>query len=401
MIVLESDKATMEIPSPVKGVVKKLLVATGDKVSQGTPILEAEVEAAGGEEKTSAPDKAAEEKTPSKPSAAESKRSSQSETAAASQEPAKPSTQKDTLEANLSADVHAGPAVRRLANELGVNLSLVKGSGPKGRVLKDDVHRFVKEQLTKPAPAATGSGLPQLPEIDFSKFGEVDIEPLNKIRKVSAANLHRSWVTVPHVTQHDQADITDLEAFRKSQNQVLKEQGVKLTPLAFLVKAVVHALKAFPHFNASLDHTGENLVYKKYFHIGVAVDTPNGLVVPVIRDADQQSVVEISESLKVLSEKARNKKLSPAEMQGGTFSISSLGGIGGTAFTPIVNWPEVAILGVSRSSMQPVYQNGEFVPRLMLPLSLSYDHRVIDGADAARFTTYLSDILSDIRKMVL
>jgi pyruvate dehydrogenase E2 component (dihydrolipoamide acetyltransferase) len=299
--------------------------------------------------------------------------------------------------------VHASPAVRRFARELGVDLTRVRGSGPKGRILKDDVQAYVKDELARPkATAATGAfAMPELPQIDHSKFGTVEQVPLTRIQKVSSVNLHRNWITIPHVTQHDEADITELEAFRKSMKDEAAREGVRLTPLAFMMKAVVCSLKAFPTFNASLAADGEQLILKKYYHIGVAVDTPNGLVVPVIRDVDQKGVLELARELGEVSAKARDGKLAPGAMQGSSFSISSLGGIGGTAFTPIVNWPDVAILGVSKSRMQPVWNGKEFVPRLMLPLSLSYDHRVIDGAVAARFITHLSGVLADIRKILL
>jgi pyruvate dehydrogenase E2 component (dihydrolipoamide acetyltransferase) len=294
--------------------------------------------------------------------------------------------------------------VRRLARELGVDLGRVVASGPRQRILKEDVHEYVRNRLHaqgEPVVAGSGGGLPALPEIDFNAFGATEAQPLSKLKRVAATNLHRSWVHIPHVTQFDHADITDLEAFRKAEGERLKSRDIKLTLLAFLVKACAAALREFPRFNASLSNDGETLILKQYCHIGIAVDTPNGLVVPVIRDADQKSLIEIANTLQQLSAKARDRKLSPADMQGGCFSISSLGGIGGTAFTPIVNWPEVAILGVSRADLQPVYQSGSFVPRLMLPLSLSYDHRVIDGADAARFTTWLAQHLADIRRLLL
>jgi pyruvate dehydrogenase E2 component (dihydrolipoamide acetyltransferase) len=299
---------------------------------------------------------------------------------------------------------HASPSIRRFARELGVDLSLVKGSAEKGRITKDDVQNYVKVALSTPRGTATGIGgiqLLDMPVVDFAKFGEIESKPLSRIKKISGANLHRNWVMLPHVTQFDEADITELEAFRKEIGAEYAKQGVKITPLVFLLKAVVMALQKFPEFNASLDASGENLILKKYFHIGVAVDTPDGLMVPVIRDVDQKGLVQLAKELGEISQRARDKKLTAAEMQGGCFSISSLGGIGGTAFTPIINAPEVAILGVSRSSMKPVWKEGEFVPRLMLPLSLSYDHRVIDGASGARFTTALAQVLSDVRRLVL
>jgi pyruvate dehydrogenase E2 component (dihydrolipoamide acetyltransferase) len=299
--------------------------------------------------------------------------------------------------------IHASPSIRRYARELGVNLDQVIGSGPKGRIVKADVKAFVKSAMSSGGAAAAGTGISvsSLPEIDYSKFGEIETIALSRIQKISGAYLHRSWVTVPHVTQFDDADITELEAFRKSLAKEAEQKGVRLTPLVFLMKAVVTALQAFPNFNASLDASGENLVLKKFFHIGIAVDTPKGLVVPVVRDVDQKGLFDLAAELGEISIRARDSKLSPGDMQGGCFTISSLGGIGGTYFTPIVNAPEVAILGVSRSKMQPVYIDGEFAPRLILPLGLSYDHRVIDGAQAARFTNFLSQVISDIRRVLL
>jgi len=302
---------------------------------------------------------------------------------------------------------HASPSVRKFARELGVDLGKVKGTGPKGRITQSDVQEFVKGVMrgaATPAPAAPAAksgynlNLPAWPQVEFAKFGAVETRPLSRIRKLSGGFLHRNWVGIPHVTQHDEADITDLEAYRKENAQVAEKQGFKLTMLAFLVKASADALRQFPDFNSSLDQAGENLIVKKYFHIGVAVDTPDGLVVPVIRDADRKGVFDVARELAEISKRAREKKLKPDEMRGGSFSISSLGGIGGTAFTPIINAPEVAILGVSRSQMRPVYKDGAFVPRLILPMSLAYDHRVIDGAAAARFTTHLASVLSDFRR---
>jgi pyruvate dehydrogenase E2 component (dihydrolipoamide acetyltransferase) len=293
---------------------------------------------------------------------------------------------------------HASPSVRRFARELGVDLTQVEGSGPKGRILRDDVQAFVKRALSQ---GAGGLGVAPMPEVDFSQFGEIESQPLTKINKLTGENLHRNWVTIPHVTQFDEADITELDSFRKQLSEEYKPKGIRITFLAFLFKAVVSALKEYPRFNASLDATQENLILKRYFHIGVAVDTPGGLVVPVIRDVDRKSLVELAAEMGEVSVRARERKLKPADMQGGCFTISSLGGIGGTKFTPIINAPEVAILGVSRSKLQPVWNGSEFVPRLIMPLALSYDHRVIDGADGARFTTYLSGLLSDMRRMLL
>ena len=396
--VLESDKASLEIPVPQAGTVESVIIKVGDKVSTGDPLLTLAV--SGGDV---APE--AKENTATS-SASVSQTSASDKQEQNKQEQAKPTQTSTAIPAAANSPgkaVHAGPAVRKLAREMGVDLGQVPGTGPKNRILKEDVHAWVKQRLESQSAPATGSGgmSLDLPDIDFSQFGDVEREELNKLRKVSAQNLHRSWLTIPHVTQHDNADITDLEAFRKQQNKALEREGVKLTMLAFLVAACAKALKEFPRFNSSLENSGEALIHKHYINIGIAVDTPNGLVVPVIKDADKKTLKEIAQEMGELAEKARNRKLTPADMKGGTFSISSLGGIGGTAFTPIVNWPEVAILGVSRSDMQPVWDGNQFVPRLTLPLSLSYDHRVIDGADAARFTTYLSQLLSDMRRVLL
>ncbi len=388
LIVLESDKATMEIPAPKAGKILELLVSIGDKVSEGDNIAKLSVQSAGSPA-ASAPTAAPSTSTASTP---------------APSKPAAPApvTSVDSASLVRSGNVHAGPAVRKLARELGVDLGQVKGSGPRGRVQKEDLHAYVKQKVQAPQ-AATGSGfqLPEMPKIDFSKFGDIERVELNKLRKVSARNLHRSWVTVPHVTQFDEADITDLEAFRKNDVPKMAPEGVKVTPLAFMLKACAHALKQFPKFNASLDNDGEHLILKQYVNIGVAVETPDGLVVPVLRNVDQKSVFDLAKECAEIAKKARDKKLPLDSMQGGNFSISSLGGIGGTAFTPIVNAPEVAILGVSKAQMKPVWNGSEFKPRLTLPLSLSYDHRVIDGADAARFTSYLAGLLSDIRRVIL
>ena len=388
MIVLESDKATMEVPCPQNGTVTHVLVKVGDKISEGSEVLKLKVVGVA----SSSPSASMPEPAAAKTESTTTQPKQQSASAVAAASPTQTTSKK----------VHAGPAVRRLARELGVDLGEVKATGPRNRIVKEDVHEYVKQRMTGQGEAVKGSsGLPELPDIDFSKWGEVEAQALSKLKRVSASNLHRSWVHIPHVTQFDEADITELEAFRKSEGAKLKDQGVKLTFLPFLIKAVVKTLQAFPRFNSSLSKDGTELILKKYINVGIAVDTPEGLLVPVVKNADQKSLVELAQELVVLSGKARDRKLSPADMQGGTFSISSLGGIGGTAFTPIVNWPEVSILGVSRSSHKPVYENGEFVPRLMLPLSLSYDHRVIDGADAARFTRYLSDMLQDIRRVLL
>ncbi len=397
LITLESDKATMEIPSPSSGVVKELKIKVGDKVAKGAPILVLVTQ--GGA--APAP-KAAPAPTPSPSSA----------TAAAPSKPApaaRPVPQEPLPQTGEKP--HASPSVRKFARELGVDLTRVKGSGPKGRILHADVQAFVKSAL-QGGPSAKGQAglpfnLPAWPEVDFAKFGPVEVKPLARIQKLSGPYLHRNWISIPHVTQFDEADITELEAFRKAQTAETEKKGFKLTMLAFMIKACVTALRQFPQFNASLDKSGESLVIKKYYHIGVAVDTPGGLVVPVVRDADRKGVFDLAHELADISKLARDGKLKPGDLQGGTFSISSLGGIGGTAFTPIINAPEVAILGVSRGALRPAFRgkdekgNDIFVARLMLPLSLSYDHRAIDGATAARFSSYLVSVLSDIRKLIL
>jgi pyruvate dehydrogenase E2 component (dihydrolipoamide acetyltransferase) len=393
LITLESDKATMEIPSPADGVVKELKVKVGQKISKGAPIL---VMHSGAQAPAAAPVPAA---SPV-PSPAVPARTAVPAKAQPASAPAESGEESGTKP-------HASPSVRKFARELGVDLTLVRASGPKGRILHTDVQGFVKGALAKGPRAAEAKGaglpfnLPAWPEVDFAKFGPVETKPLPRIQKLSGPYLHRNWISIPHVTQFDEADITDLEAFRKAQTAETEKRGFKLTMLAFMIKACVTALKQFPQFNASLDKSGESITIKKYYHIGVAVDTPGGLVVPVVRDADRKGIFELAQELAEISKLARDQKLKPTDMQGGTFSISSLGGIGGTFFTPIINAPEVAILGVSRSAIRPVWNAKEFAPRLMLPLALSYDHRVIDGATAARFTTYLVSVLSDIRKLVL
>ncbi len=401
LISVESDKATMEIPSPAAGVVKELKIKVGDKVAEGSLLLlldESEGVAA-----PAAPG------APKAPVAAPAPPPAPSAPApvAAPITPAAPVPFEPVFE-SATFKPHASPSIRKFARELGVDLAKVSGTGPKGRVTQEDVQGFVKGVMrgapATAAPASAGGygfNLPEWPNVDFAKFGPIESKPLARIKKLSGANLHRNWVGIPHVTQFDQADITDLEAFRKSNTAETEKQGFKLTMLAFLIKASVTALRQHPDFNASLDKTGESLILKKYFHVGVAVDTPDGLVVPVIRDADRKGVFDLARELSEISKLARDKKLKPGDMQGGCFSISSLGGIGGSAFTPIINAPEVAILGVSKSAMQPVWNGKEFEPRLMLPLSLSYDHRVIDGASAARFTSYLASVLSDIRRSLL
>lgn len=381
---LEGDKASMDIPSSDAGVVESVLIKVGDKVSEGTVICTIKEAAATDKPAAKAPD------------------SNQTVTPLAAKEVgalATASTAPVPVPATTSSTTHASPAIRRLARELDINLNQIKGTGEKNRITKDDIKNYLSR-----GAASSGAGLNLLPQpvVDFAKYGTVESQPLSKIKKISGANLHRNWVMIPHVTQFIEADITELEQFRQENKDKAVKKGFKLTPLVFIIKAVVSALKKFPQFNASLDASGEQLILKKYFHIGVAVDTPNGLVVPVIRDADKKGIFDLAKELEAISAKARDGKLTMADMQGGCFSISSLGGIGGTAFTPIINAPEVSILGVSQSSMKPVYQkDGTFLPRLMLPLSLSYDHRVIDGADGARFSVYLSQCLSDIRTLLL
>lgn len=407
LITVESDKASMDIPAPFAGVVKEVKIKVGDKVAQGTllmtmdvtetvaaPVIEAKPTAVAVEEahQVAIPEPTRPAPEPPKP-------------VQPTQQPAPVGESAVVVSGKLS---HASPSIRKFARELGVNLALVTGSGAKNRILQSDVQSYVKGELAKPRTENMGAGVSGLaalpmPVIDFSKFGAVETKPLSRIKKLSGANLHRNWVTAPHVTQFDEADITDLEDFRKSMQADAEKRGVKLTMLAFLIKASVNALKAYPNFNASLSPDGDNLILKNYFNIGFACDTPDGLVVPVVRDVHQKDVLDIARDLMDLSAKARERKLKVEEMQGGCFTISSLGGIGGTMFTPIINCPEVAILGVSRSSMQPVYNkdtNG-FEPRLILPMSLSYDHRVIDGADGARFTSHMRMMLSDVRRLLL
>jgi pyruvate dehydrogenase E2 component (dihydrolipoamide acetyltransferase) len=409
LITLESDKASMDIPAPFAGVVKEVKMKVGDKAAQGGLILVME-----------ASDTAPAEKPAAQPSATpvvstvtvDEKHVPIPEPTRPVAEPPKviqPQAMPNPVAASIAGAsgklAHASPSVRKFARELGVNLSLIAGSGAKNRIMQSDVQAFVKGELAKPRSENMGSGLSTLPMpvIDFSQFGTIEAKPLSRIKKLSGANLHRNWVTAPHVTQFDEADITDLEDFRKSMVADAEKRGVRLTLLAFLMKAVVNALRTYPNFNASLSPEGDSLILKQYFHIGFACDTPDGLVVPVVRDVNSKDVMDIARDLADLSAKARERKLKIEEMQGGCFTISSLGGIGGTMFTPIINCPEVAILGVSRSSMQPVYNaaSKSFEPRLILPLSLSYDHRVIDGADGARFTSHLRMMLSDVRRLLL
>ncbi len=392
LITVESDKASMEIPSSASGKVLKVKVNIGDKVAEGSVLLMMEVnneESLAEQTKNSAPKDDVVKLNVSAPAEAKPSKSSVNKLS--------PTVH---LDEKRFSKAYASPSVRKFARELGVDLGDVTGTSRKGRINKDDVKGFVKKTLNT---KATGSslGITPMPEVDYSKFGDIETQSLSKINKLTGEFLHRSWVTVPHVTQFDEADITEMEAFRKQMSKEMEKEGIKITPLAFIIKAVVATLKLYPRFNSSLDNTGENLILKKYFNIGVAVDTPDGLVVPVIREVDQKSLVEISQEIRGYAQKARDKTLKPSDMQGGCFTISSLGGIGGTKFTPIVNAPEVAVLGVSKSTIQPQWDGNEFKPRLMLPLSLSYDHRVIDGADGARFTAHLSKMLSDIRRMMV
>ena len=396
LITLESDKATMEIPSPAAGVVKEIRVKPGDKVSQGAPILVLE-----GAEQRAEPR--------SEPKAEAPKAAPATAKPAAAPSPAPRPVPAEPREEAGGAKPHASPSVRKFARELGVDLTQVQGTGPKGRILHSDVQAFVKGALsaTRAAPPVKGGmgglpfNLPPWPDVDFAKFGPVETKPLPRIQKLSGPYLHRNWISIPHVTQCDDADITDLEAFRKAQTAETEKKGFKLTMLAFMIKACITALRQYPQFNSSLDKSGENIIIKKYYNIGVAVDTLGGLVVPVVKEADRKGVFDLAHELAEISKVARDGKLKPADLQGSTFSISSLGGIGGSYFTPIINAPEVAILGVSRSVIKPVWDGKSFAPRLVLPLALSYDHRVIDGATAARFTTYLVSVLSDIRKLIL
>lgn len=419
LITLEGDKASMDVPSPAAGTVDEVSVKVGDKVSEGSLILTLKTEEAaeekeekekkeeeGKEKAEKEKEEEKEEKKKEEKEGEKKKKKKEKEKEEKEKEEEKKEKKKEekeeekkTEEVEEEGDIHAGPGVRRIAREFGIDLQKIQGTGQKNRILKEDVQKYVKQKLQQ---AETGMGMPAAPKVDFSKFGEIEKQDLSKIKKLSGANLHRNWVSIPHVTQFGEADITELEAFRQEQKKSAEKQGFKLTPLVFIMKAAVAALKVYPIFNSSLSSNGEQLIMKKYFHIGVAVDTPNGLVVPVIRDVDKKGLFELAKELGEISKKAREKGLSLTDMQGGCFSISSLGGIGGTAFTPIINAPEVAILGVSQTYKKPVYQTyGEFVPRLMLPLSLSYDHRVVDGADGARFMVYLSKRLQDIRTLLL
>ena len=399
LITVESDKASMEIPTAVAGVIKSIAVKVGDKIKKGSVMLQLEASAANTVAPVAVPVAAA----PSTPAPAAVAAVAPPPVVAAPV----PTAGKLEIPASTAGLPHASPSVRKFARELGVDLTLVKGSGNKQRIVQEDIQNFVKQALAGGSSSANvgstslGGGLDLLPwpKVDFTKFGSITSKPLSRIKKISGANLHRNWVMIPHVTNNDEANITDLEALRVTLNKENEKAGIKVTMLAFLIKAVVAALKKFPEFNASLD--GDNLILKEYFHIGFAADTPNGLVVPVIRDADKKGILELAVETNELAKKARDGKLSPAEMQGGCMSISSLGGIGGTHFTPIINAPELAILGVSRSYMKPVWDGKQFVPQLTLPLSLSYDHRVIDGASGARFNAYLGSLLADFRRIAL
>jgi len=391
LMVLESDKATLEVPAPQAGEIKLVKAKVGEKVSQGDLLMTMDADEAG---------VASPETQPSEPTTSESQQMVTESPAVESAPEAVPAVTEQPPAEPTTGKSHASPGVRRFARKLGVDLSQVAGSASHGRILKEDVQQFVQQRLSE-GPAAAGAALPSLPEVDFSQFGETDKQPLGRIKKLSGAHLHRCWVNVPHVTQFDEVDITELEAFRKALKETTAQKGARLTIFTFLLQACAAVLKEMPEFNSSLAGDGEHLIYKKYINIGVAVDTPNGLVVPVIRDVDKKSGLELARELGEVSERARQGKLTPKDMQGGCFTISSLGGIGGTAFTPIVNAPEVAILGVSRAAMKPVWDGNEFQPRLMLPLALSYDHRVIDGAQGVRFTTRLVELLSDIRRLLL
>ena len=420
LVTLESDKATMEVPSPEAGTIKEMKLKLDDLVSEGDVVAVLEISAGGdaGPVESDVSDAVDPEAEAEEDEVAEVAEPSAQESEPAPEAPQQPAATAPAADqprvtgpdaVDPSKVPYASPAIRKFARELGIDLGRVSGSGNKGRITREDVAGFVKSVMAGSAtPTATGGGIggltldfPSLPEFDFSRYGEIDKQPLTRIQKISAGHLHRNWVGIPHVTQNDEADITDMEAFRLANADEAIAQGFKLTPLVFLIKAMVASLKKFPQFNASLDSDGETLILKKYFNIGIAVDTPDGLVVPVITECDRKGIMELGAELAEISVRAREKKLKPTEIQGGCISISSLGGIGGTGFTPIINAPEVAILGVSRSRMMPVWDGTEFRPRLMLPLSLSYDHRVIDGAVAARFTRFLASRLEDLRRLTL
>ena len=403
LLTLETEKATIDVPATSAGTVKSVAVKKGDRVSKGSAILTVEGDSGSGiadskKEEASRP-AAREDKAAAATSSPVSQQAAPTPTSAAA--PSEPTANRQPLTASFSS-AHASPSVRRFARELGADLNRIKGSGIKGRITPDDVKNWVKQALSSGVGAAAGGGgaLPKVPEVDFSKFGEIEVKALGRIQKISGARLQASWLNIPHVWQMDEADITEMEDARGKLKEQAAARGIKLTPLAFILRACVKTLQAFPVANSSLDGSGQSLVQKKYIHLGFAADTPNGLVVPVIRDADKKDIYEIARDLGTLSEKARGGKLSAAEMQGASFTVSSLGGIGGTSFTPIINAPEVAILGVARSSMKPVFQKGQFVPRLILPFTFAYDHRVIDGAAGARFTTYLSQQLADVKGLL-
>jgi pyruvate dehydrogenase E2 component (dihydrolipoamide acetyltransferase) len=393
LITLESDKATMDVPSPLAGTIRSVKVKAGDKVAQGALILTLEASEAPAADPQPADEAAA---APPNEPAAEPAPSPAEPAATEARPPARPP---QAVDPNAFTKAYASPSVRRFARELGVDLTRVQGTGRKARILKEDVQAFIKQVMAE--PASGGPALPEIPVIDFTRFGEIEKTELSRIQKISGPRLQASWINLPHVTQNDEADITELEAFRKEQKAAAKEQGISLTPLAFIMKAVVRTLQEYPTLNSSLDPGGQHLILKRYYHLGFAVDTTGGLVVPVIRDVDQKSVLEVARELGEISVVAREGKLKPDQIQGASFTISSLGSIGGSFFTPIINAPEVAILGVARAKTQPVWRDGEFVPRLILPLSLSYDHRVVDGATAVRFITHLSRMLTDIRRLML
>ena len=396
LITVETDKATMEIPSSHSGTVKQVNVKVGDTISKGDMVVVLESSGAVAEVKEEVPTPAPVEVKEEAPKPAPA-------TAPVAAVEHKPSPTANINPGRFKS-AHASPALRKFARELGVDLSKVNGTGRNGRIVKEDVQAFIKKVMSSGGTSANGGaalGVEPMPDIDFSQWGEVETKPLSKINKLTGKFLHRNWVTIPHVTQFDEADITSLEAFRKQSNKDYEKEGIKFTLLSFIMKAVAAGLKKYPRFNSSLDVTGENLIMKNYFHIGIAVDTPDGLVVPVVRDVDKKSIIDISIELREISIKARDKKLMPSDMQGGCMSISSLGGIGGTKFTPIVNAPEVAILGVSKADIKPVWNGSEFEPKLMCPLSLSYDHRVVDGAEGARFVTYIGQLLADARRLLL
>ncbi len=399
LITVESDKASMDIPSPNAGEIKEIKVNIGDKVSEGTPIINMLVSDEAVKKDNKASQEINNEEIEKKETPEVEKRT---ENKIVPPVPPKTPESSQLAGQSKSAKAHASPSVRRFARELGVDLGLVYGTGPKNRILKNDVKAFTKSIMSGEKLANKGAfSTPEIPPVDFSKFGEVEQKPLTRIRRIAGQSLHRSWITIPHVTQFDEADITELEEFRKSKLESAKKEGVKLTLVTFLIKAVVVALQKFPEFNSSIEPSGENLIIKKYFHIGVAVNTKNGLLVPVLKDVDKKGLFEIATEITELGNKAREGKISPKDLQGGCFTISSLGGIGGLHFTPIINAPEVAILGVSRAAMKPVYANETFEPRLILPFALSYDHRVIDGVAGAQFTQFLNTILTDIRHILL